>query len=107
MNPEQMAEPFSNTDFIHQYVIEHREELEELRAKANILDFTGDWLIIGDKNYPKKRLQYATSSFAEQYVSPRIILYPVGDQDIFKSISLCNDLGMSIAIRTGGTAKPF
>lgn len=92
----------SHSDFIDKYVAEHKEELEALREKANALAFDGQWVIIGDDEYPQKRLQYATTSFAEEYVSPRIILYPTGDEDIQKGIGLCRELGMSIAVRTGG-----
>ncbi|MEM9275003.1 MAG: FAD-binding protein [Cyanobacteria bacterium P01_F01_bin.143] len=94
--------PTNNSDFIEKYVAEHKEELEELRVKANSLAFDGLWVIIGDDEYPQKRLQYATTSFAEQYVSPRIILYPTGDEDIKKAIKLCSELKMAIAVRTGG-----
>ncbi len=91
-----------DSDFIDQYVAEHKEALEELRAKANSLAFEGKWVIIGDDDYPQKRRQYATSSFAEADVSPRIILYPTGEEDIQKAIALCSELGMAIAVRTGG-----
>ena len=91
-----------DSDFIDQYVAEHKEALEELRAKANSLAFEGKWVIIGDDDYPQKRRQYATSSFAEADVSPRIILYPTGEEDIQKAIALCRELGMAIAVRTGG-----
>ncbi len=91
-----------DSDFIDQYVAEHKEALEELRAKANSLAFEGKWVIIGDDDYPQKRRQYATSSFAEADVSPRIILYPTGEEDIQKAIALCRELSMAIAVRTGG-----
>ncbi len=91
-----------DSDFIDQYVAEHKEALEELRAKANSLAFEGKWVIIGDDDYPQKRRQYATSSFAEADVSPRIILYSTGEEDIQKAIALCRELGMAIAVRTGG-----
>ena len=91
-----------DSDFIDQYVAEHKEALEELRAKANSLAFEGKWVIIGDDDYPQKRRQYATSSFAEADVSPRIVLYPTGEEDIQKAIALCRELGMAIAVRTGG-----
>ncbi len=45
---------------------------------------------------------YATTSFVEEDVSPRIILYPTGEDDIQKAIGLCRELGMAIAVRTGG-----
>jgi hypothetical protein len=64
-----------SSDFIREYVEQHKQELDELRAKATALAFQGSWLIIGDDQYPQKRLQYATTSFAEPEVSPRIILY--------------------------------
>lgn len=92
----------SNSDFINKYVAEHKKQLEELRVKANLLAFDGQWVIIGDDKYPQKRQQYATTSFAEEYVSPRIILYPTGDKDIQKAISLCHELKMAISVRTGG-----
>ncbi len=88
--------------FIDTYVAEHKKELEELRAKANSLVFEGQWIIIGDDEYTQKRLQYATTSFVEEEVSPRIILYPAGEEDIQKAIALCTELGMAIAVRTGG-----
>ena len=90
------------SDFIKRYVAEHKEELKTLREKANSLGFDGQWFIIGDDGYPHKRLQYATTSFPEEELSPRIILYPTGDEDIFKAIGLCRELGMAIAVRTGG-----
>ncbi len=92
----------NHSNFIKKYVVEHKEELEQLRAKANLLAFDGQWVIIGDDDYPQKRLQYATTSFAEEYVSPRIILYPNGEEDIQKAIGLCRELKMAIAVRTGG-----
>jgi hypothetical protein len=90
------------SDFIDKYVAEHKKELEELRVMANSLAFNGQWVIIGDDEYPQKRLQYATTSFVEEDVSPRIILYPTGEEDIQKAIGLCRELGMAIAVRTGG-----
>ena len=106
MNQEDWAvNRIDNSEFIEKYVEEHKQELEELRAKANSLQFAGQWFIIGDEDYPQKRLQYATTSFAEEYVSPRIILYPAvgsGVQDIQKAIGLCRELGMAISARTGG-----
>ena len=79
-----------------------RQELEELRAKATALGFKGQWFIIGDDGYPQKRRQYATTSFEEAEVSPRIILYAAGEEDIQKAMGLCRELGMEIAVRTGG-----
>lgn len=103
MNQEELAERrMNNSDFIIDYVAGHEKELEELRAKATALDFEGKWFIIGDEAYPQKRLQYATTSFEEEVVSPRIILYPAGVEDIQKAIGLCRELGMAIAVRTGG-----
>ena len=103
MDQEKLAEwRMNHSDFIEKYVAEHKEELEELRAQANSLAFDGQWVIIGDDDYPQKRLQYATTSFLEQEVSPRIILYPTGEEDIQKAIGLCRELGMAIAVRTGG-----
>lgn len=100
---EKLAERrLEHSKFIKEYVAEHPEELAELRARATALGFQGQWCIIGDKGYPKKRLQYATTSFLEGDVSPRIILYPTGDEDVQKAIGLCRDLGMAIAVRTGG-----
>ena len=92
----------SNSDFINKYVAEHKKQLEELRVKANLLAFDGRVVIIGDDDYPQKRLQYATTSVAEEYVSPRIILYPTGEKDIQKAIGLCHELKMAISVRTGG-----
>jgi hypothetical protein len=92
----------SNSDFINKYVAEHKKQLEELRVKANLLAFDGQWVIIGDDEYPEKRLQYATTSVSTEYVSPRIILYPTGDKDIQKAIGLCHELKMAISVRTGG-----
>ena len=92
----------SNSDFINKYVAEHKKQLEELRVKANLLAFDGRVVIIGDDDYPQKRLQYATTSVAEEYVSPRIILYPDGHKDIQKAIGLCHELKMAISVRTGG-----
>lgn len=95
----------NNSGFIQDYVRAHKQELDRLRARADALDFVGEWFIIGDEGYTEKRTQYATTSFEEAKVSPRIILYPApgsGDEDIAKAISLCADLDMSIAVRTGG-----
>lgn len=91
-----------DSDFIRNYVAQHKQELEELRVKATALGFAGKWFIIGDTGYVQKRLQYATTSLAEPDVSPRIILYAVGEEDIQKAIGLCQELGMAIAVRTGG-----
>lgn len=106
MNQEDLAiDELDSSDFISNYVKTHKKELEELRTKASALEFAGKWFIIGDDAYPMKRLQYATTSFAEEMVSPRIILYPAtgsGDSDILKAIELCRELGMAIAVRTGG-----
>lgn len=90
------------SDFIKRYVEEHKKELEALRAKAKALGFQGQWFIIGDDQYPQKRLQYATTSFEEPEVSPRIILYAAGEADIQKAMGLCRELGMAISLRTGG-----
>ena len=54
-----------SSDFIKKYVEQHKKELEELRAQATRLGFKGQWFIIGDAEYPQKRLQYATTSFEE------------------------------------------
>jgi FAD/FMN-containing dehydrogenase len=90
------------SDFINKYVEEHKKELEELRAKATASGFKGQWFIIGDAEYPQKRRQYATTSFEEAEVSPRIILYAADEDDIQKAMALCRDLTMAIAVRTGG-----
>ncbi len=106
MDQEELAEPrIERSDFISNYVREHKTELEELRTKANLLKFDGQWFIIGDNEYRQKRLQYATTSFQEEDVSPRMILYPAegsGETDIQKAMGLCRDVGMKIAMRTGG-----
>lgn len=103
MKQEKLTESqMHRSDFIDTYVAEHQEELEKLRAKAISLAFDGQWVIIGDDEYPQKREQYATTSFVEKYVSPRIILYPTGEKDIQKAIGLCHELDMAIAVRTGG-----
>jgi hypothetical protein len=90
------------SSFIRQYVEKHKSELDKLREKTVALKFEGRWFIIGDDEYPQKRLQYATTSYDEADVSPRIILYPVGEKDIQKAMGLCRELGMAIAVRTGG-----
>lgn len=92
----------SSDGFIKDYVEKYKAELEVLRAKAQALAFGGYWYIIGDAEYPAKRLQYATTSFDEAEVSPRIILYAAGEEDIQKAFGLCRELGMAIAVRTGG-----
>ena len=103
MAPGKIEVHISHTsDFIKEYVAEHKKELEDLRAKATKLAFKGQWFIIGDAEYPQKRLQYATTSFEEAEVSPRIILYAANEDDIQKAMGLCRDLGMKIALRTGG-----
>lgn len=106
MDQEKLAEEKMNSSgFIKKYVNEHKKELEELRRMADSLEFDGQWVIIGDDKYPQKRLQYATTSFAEEYVSPRIILSPSpknGVEDIQKAMRLCRTLGMAMAVRTGG-----
>lgn len=88
--------------FIRHYVKTNKKELDELRAKVIALEFEGQWFIIGDSGYVQKRYQYATTSFEEAEVSPRIILYPAGEEDIQKAMGLCRELGMAIAVRTGG-----
>jgi FAD/FMN-containing dehydrogenase len=92
----------NGSNFIKNYVEKYKEELEDLRIKAQALYFEGQWFIIGDDAYPQKRYQYATTSFEEEEVSPRIILYPAGEEDIQKAMGLCRELGMAIAVRTGG-----
>jgi hypothetical protein len=91
-----------NSDFIRNYVEKHKKELDELRIKAKALNFGGPWFIIGDDGYVEKRYQYATTSFEEAEVSPRIILYPACEEDIQTAMGLCRELGMAIAVRTGG-----
>jgi hypothetical protein len=90
------------SDFIRNYAEKHKQELDELRAMMQALEFQGKWCIIGDDEYPQKRLQYATTSFKEAEVSPRVILSPAGESDIQKAMGLCRELGMAIAVRTGG-----
>src|SRR6185369_15507003 len=90
------------SDFINKYVEKNKNELEELRAKATASAFIGQWFIIGDAEYPQKRRQYATTSFEEAKVSPRIILYAADEDDIQKAMALCRALKMAIAVRTGG-----
>jgi FAD binding domain/Berberine and berberine like len=103
MELEKLTEwQINHSDFIEKYVADHKNDLEELRTKAKSLAFDGQWVIIGDDNYMQKRLQYATTSFVEEDVSPRIILYPTGEDDIQKAMGLCRELGMAIAVRTGG-----
>jgi FAD binding domain len=102
MDQELLEERKDDSHFIRDYVEKHKKELEELRTKAKDLCFDGTWFIIGDDEYVSKRLQYATTSFEEPEVSPRIILYPAGDEDIQKAMGLCRELGMAIAVRTGG-----
>lgn len=103
MNQENVTQwQMNHSDFIDKYVDEHKKELEELRAKVKNVVFDGQWVIIGDDEYPQKRQQYATTSFIEEDVSPRIILYPTGEEDIQKAIGLCRELSMAIAVRTGG-----
>ena len=102
-NQEKLAErKMDRSGFISKYVREHKRELEELRKKAESLKFSGRWFIIGDDGYKQKRLQYATTSYKEAEVSPRIILYAGGEEDIQKAIGLCRELGMAISVRTGG-----
>lgn len=101
-NKELEASSMNSSDFIEEYVKSHHKQLEELRTKATSLAFDGSWLIIGDHGYRKKRLQYATTSFLEKEVSPGIILYPAGEEDIQKAMGLCRDLEMALAVRTGG-----
>lgn len=103
MSQEQLDNgKLESSQFIRDYVEKHKQELEKLREAANALKFEGRWFVIGDDEYPQKRLQYATTSFEEAEVSPRIILYPAGEPDIQKAIGLCRKLGMAIAVRTGG-----
>ena len=90
------------SDFIRNYAEKHKQELNKLRAMMQALEFQGKWCIIGDDEYLQKRLQYATTSFKESEVSPRVILSPVGELDIKKAMGLCPELGMAIAVRTGG-----
>lgn len=103
MDQERLEErSMDGSSFIRRYVETHKKELEELRAKAQALAFEGQWFIIGDVGYVQKRLQYATTSFEEAEVSPRIILYAAGEEDIQKALGLCRELRMAIAVRTGG-----
>jgi len=103
MDPEASAElTRKNDNFIKEYVKHHKQALEALRAKARALQFRGHWFIIGDREYKHKRRQYATTSFPERDVSPRIILYPVNKYDIKNALKLCRELKMAIAVRTGG-----
>ncbi|MFT5548120.1 MAG: hypothetical protein ACI9CO_000032 [Candidatus Azotimanducaceae bacterium] len=92
----------NSSSFISKYVEEHKKALEKLKKETTALAFDGQWFIIGDKEYPQKRLQYATTSFLEEQVSPCIILYPAGEKDIHKAIGLCRNHGMALAVRTGG-----
>ncbi len=56
MNQENLTQwQMSHSDFINKYVAEHKQELEELRAKAKSFLFDGQWVIIGDEEYPQKR----------------------------------------------------
>lgn len=91
-----------DSNFIKNYVEQNKQALDELRTKATALPFKGQWFIIGDAGYVQKRYQYATTSFEEADVSPRIILYPAGEEDIQMAMGLCRELGMAIAVRTGG-----
>lgn len=103
MDPKKLEEHgIDASNFIKNYVEKHKIELETLRENAYALKFKGQWFIIGDDEYLQKRLQYATTSFEEADVSPRIILYPAGEKDIQKAMGLCRELGMAIAVRTGG-----
>jgi hypothetical protein len=102
MDPEASGELSLGDSLINEYVAKHKQELAILRDKAKAAGFVGQWFIIGDDGYIQKRLQYATTSFAEADVSPRIILYPVNVADILKAMDLCRELKMAIAVRTGG-----
>jgi FAD/FMN-containing dehydrogenase len=102
MDHEESEQLSRGDSFIKQYVKQHKQELEALRAKVKALEFIGQWFIIGDPEYTEKRLQYATTSFAEAEVSPRIILYPISKDEIKKALGLCRELKMAIAVRTGG-----
>ena len=103
MDQEELAiHKMDHSGFIKKYVKQHKQELEELRTKATSLNFQGSWFIIGDKGYKEKRLQYATTSFEEGEVSPRIILYAGSEEDVQKAFGLCRELGMAVAVRTGG-----
>ena len=109
MNQELLAEEqMENSHFINNYVRDHQDELDALRTAATAQAFKGSWVIIGDEGYMQKRYQYATTSFPEEEVSPRIIVTPSGTsdadavEDIQKAIALCKEQAMTIAIRTGG-----
>ena len=79
--------------------------MAKLKQAATNAQFDGEWFLIGEDGYDDAREQYATTSFNEADVSPGIILYPAvgkGVEDIQKAIKMCRDLGMAIAVRTGG-----
>uniref|UniRef100_A0A7S4KE57 FAD-binding PCMH-type domain-containing protein n=1 Tax=Paramoeba aestuarina TaxID=180227 RepID=A0A7S4KE57_9EUKA len=85
-----------------QYAEDHKEELEKLRLRAEELGWGEMFCIIGDETYEAKREQYATTSFAEHLVSPRLIFAPRGEQQVVDAIKLCVEFDMKLAVRTGG-----
>lgn len=96
------ADTPDGSKFVDEYVKKHKQELDELRTQASRQGFEGTWVIIGDRGYLERRLQYATTSFPEPEVSPRIILSPKNEADIRKAIALCREMKMALALRTGG-----
>lgn len=70
--------------------------------QANEFGFDGRVVRKGEPGYEDARLQYATTSFPPQLMSPQMILYAAGDSDVFEAIELCRSKGMKLAVRTGG-----
>ena len=75
--------------------------MKDDEKQANECGFEGRVVCKDKPGYEEARLQYATTSFRQELMSPRMILYAAGD-DVFKAIELCRKNGMKLAIRTGG-----
>mmetsp|Transcript_43823 Transcript_43823/g.61602 ORF Transcript_43823/g.61602 Transcript_43823/m.61602 type:complete len:551 (+) Transcript_43823:247-1899(+) len=90
-------------EWMIKYVKEHKEELESLRKKVLEKGWgKGTFWIIGDENYLEKRNQYATSSFDDELISPRLIFYPQGVKEVQEAVALCAHENISLSVRTGG-----
>jgi hypothetical protein len=98
---EKVVSFINHSDFVQNYAKKHKKELEELRKKLEGFNWK-KFYIIGDNGYLKERLQYATTSFEEKLVSPRVIFYPAGIEEVSQAVKLCHQLGFSLAVRTGG-----
>jgi len=83
------------------------DELEKELKDQKFSNFKGSYHILGHKGYDKARMQYATTSLYHKChhlssVSPGLILYAKGDDDVMAAIKYCRDKRIAMSIRTGG-----